>query len=405
MRLINTSAFRVARRGTSREINRQIALNLIRARQPISRADLARAMGMRPGPVSLLVTELLDSGLVFEGEKGTSKSQGGRKPVSLYIETRRRCALAVDVSATRTSVMVTDLLGQPLLDVRDFATPRRPQSLVKSLVQCIRKLFADHPDVGECVGLGVVVSGIVDPARGRLRYSPGLGWRDVDLVAPLKAATKLPVVVENSCKACVLAQVWSVTGETVTDGPVAFVNVSDGTGVGIAVDGKLVRGAADLAGEFGHLSLDRNGPLCSCGQKGCWETYVSKRAVTARYLGVDASWPDSADLSGPTVRAIIAGARAGEARAIATLQETASYLGLGFSMIIKSIDPRRIYVGGEITEAWDILEPKVREALREQALIPGSELNIVVVPLGDHPRLRGAAALVTTPAFAAPTVA
>jgi predicted NBD/HSP70 family sugar kinase len=404
MRRINPSAFRVARRGTSREINRQIALNLVREKQPISRADLARLMGMRPGAVSLLVNELLESRLVFEGAKGDS--QGGRRPTHLYIETRRRCAVAVDISASHTSLLVTDLLGHPLMEVEEFPTRRRPQALVKELAARIRALLKDHPGFGECIGIGMVVSGMVDLAGSRLMFSPTLGWRDVDLVGPLKAATRLPVVVENSVKACILAQVWAVTGDAPVDGPVVFVNVSDGVGVGIAVDGKLVRGANNIAGEFGHIPLSMYGPLCACGQRGCWEAYVSKRAITARYLGADASWSGSTEPEGPSVKEIVARARAGEARAMETLRETGYYLGRGFATIVKSIDPQRVYVGGEITLAWDLFESAVRDALREQALIrePG-ETEIRVVPLSEHPRLRGAAALVSTPAFAAPTVA
>ena len=91
-------------------------------------------------------------------------------------------------------------------------------------------------------------------------YSPTLGWRDVDLAEPLQAATRLPVVVENSVKACMLAQVWAVTGDAPVDGPVAFVNVSDGVGVGIAVDGKLLRGAHNIAGEFGHVAAQHGRP-------------------------------------------------------------------------------------------------------------------------------------------------
>jgi DNA-binding transcriptional ArsR family regulator len=115
MRRISPTAFRIARRGTSREINRQIALNLVRAKQPISRADLARLMGMRRGAVSRLVDELLEAGLVFEGSKGESRR--GRKPTHLHLETRRRCVVAVDVSASRTAVVATDVLGHPLVDV------------------------------------------------------------------------------------------------------------------------------------------------------------------------------------------------------------------------------------------------------------------------------------------------
>src|SRR4029450_10183132 len=120
MRRINPTAFRIARRGTFREINRQIALNLIPSSHPISRADLARLRAVRRGAITGLVDELLHAGLVFEGAKGESK--GGRKPMHLYIETRRRCALAVDISASRTSILVTDLLGHPLMEVFEFPT-------------------------------------------------------------------------------------------------------------------------------------------------------------------------------------------------------------------------------------------------------------------------------------------
>ncbi len=405
MRRINISAFHIAHRGTSREINRQIALNLVREKQPLSRADLARLMGMRRGPVSRIVGELIESGLVFEGAKGESPN-GGRRPTHLYIETRKRCALAVDISASHTSILVTDLLGHALTEVEEFPTRRRPQALVKDLASRIRKILTKHKDLGECAGLGVVVSGMVDITGTKLRYSPTLGWRDVDILGPLRAASKLPVVVENSVKACILAQVWAVTGDLPVEGPVVFVNVSDGVGVGIAIDGKLLRGSKNIAGEFGHVPLNMYGPLCACGQRGCWEAYVSKRAITARYQGVDPSWTGKAQPEGPTVVDIVARARAGEGRALETLRETGYYLARGFATIVKTIDPGRIYIGGEITTAWDLIQSTVREAMREQALIKETgETEIHVVPLGEYPRLRGAAALVSSPAFAAPTVA
>jgi N-acetylglucosamine repressor len=404
MRRINSSAFRIATRGTSREINRQISLNLVREKQPVSRADLARLMGLPPGAVSLLVNELLRAGLVFEGAKG--ESRGGRKPRHLYIETRQRCALAIDVGATRTAIVPTDLLGQSLAAVTEFPTPPQPDALVKQLARRIRDLLAARHGYGQCVGVGVVVSGMVDLDRGRLLYSPTLGWRNVDLAGMLSAMTRLPVTLETSVKACILAQIWAVTGDVVVDGPVAFVNMSDGVGAGIAVDGKLLRGANNIAGEFGHVSLSIFGPVCSCGQRGCWESYVSNRAIVARYRGTDPSWTGDPAPGEPGVDEIIARARRGEARALETLHETAYYIGRGISTIIKSIDPSRVYVGGEIIAAWDLLEGPVRTVLREQALTSDAgETEIRVVELAEHPRLRGAAALVSTPAFAAPTVA
>ena len=404
MRRINSSAFRIATRGTSREINRQISLNLVRENQPLSRADLARLMGLRPGAVSLIINDLLRAGLVFEGPKAESK--GGRRPTLLYLETRQRCAVAVDINASQTALLVTDLLGQPLMPITQFPTRRRATGVVADLGARISRLLADHPRFGDCVGIGVVISGVVDPGSGRLKFSPTLGWRDVDLVGPLAAATGLPVSLENSVKACILAQVWAVSREATVDGPVVFVNVSDGVGVGVAIDGKLLRGANNIAGEFGHVPLNASGPICSCGRRGCWEAYVSNRAIIARYLGADPSWPGPPKETSPTVPEIIARGRAGESRALETLAETGDYLGRGFATIVKSIDPARIYVGGEVTEAWDLFSSTVRHALREHALTPqAADIEIRVVPLAEHPRLRGAAALVMTPAFAAPVVA
>jgi predicted NBD/HSP70 family sugar kinase len=402
MRRISPTTFRIARRGTSREINRQIALNLIRSKQPVSRAELARLMGVRRGAVSRLVDELLGAGLVFEGAKG--ESLRGRKPMHLHIETRRRCVAAVDVSASHTALFLTDLLGHPLVDVTEFPTRRRPPLLVRDVAGILSRLLDGHPEAGECAGVGVSVSGLVD-AVGKVEFSPTLGWRDVDLLEPLKAATRLPVVVENSTKACVLGQVWAVRGDAPVDGPVAFVNVSDGVGVGIAVDGKLLRGVHNIAGEFGHVPLNMYGPRCSCGQRGCWEAYVSKRAVIARYRGTDPSWPESAEKGSVTIEHIMARGRAGEEQALETLRETGHFLGRGFATIVKAVDPRRIYVGGEITAVWDLLCATVRETLREDAVIrEAGETEILTVALGEHPRLRGAAALIHTPAFAAPIV-
>lgn len=404
MRRISPTAFRIARRGTSREINRQIVLNLVRSRQPISRADLARLMGVRRGAVSRLVKELIRAKQVFEGPKG--ESARGRKPLGLYIETRRACALAVDVSASRTLIQVTDSLGRPLEDPRDYPTSSDQSLLVSDLARHIEQILAEHPEVGSWLGVGVAIAGLVDPGRGRLRNAPTLGWRDIELQEPLRAATGLPVAVENDVKACVLAQVWSVRGHAPVDGPIAFVNASDGVGVGIALNGQLLRGANNHAGELGHVALNMDGPLCACGQRGCWEAYVSVRATIARYLGTDPSWPESAQRGSLTVASIIARARQGELGALAALRETGYYLGRGFGNIVKAIEPHRIYVSGEITEAWDLVLSEVQRGLREHALIrEAGETEIHVVPLSEQPRLRGAAALVTSPAFAAPVVA
>jgi predicted NBD/HSP70 family sugar kinase len=407
MRKINPHDFKVARRGTSRAINRQIALNLIRAHQPISRADLARLMNVRRGVASLLVSELLEEGLIFEGAVGEAVGRG-RRPTFLYIDTRQRCVVGVDVRASRTYIMITDLMGHQIGAVSSFQTNRDHDVLIQDLARRIKQLLADYKEIGSCAGVGVVVPGMVDLAAGRVLHAPTLAWRDVNLRDPLAAAIGFPVHIENSGKACALAQLWATRSDVLTAGHSVFVSVSDGVGTGIVVNGELMRGRHNTAGEFGHVPLSIDGPRCSCGATGCWEAYVSNIATLSRYFGRDLADPGPRDVDASTftVEDLIARARAGDAKALAAINSTARYLGLGLASIINAIDPARVYVGGEITTAWSLIEPIVRSALRERTLTEfGGMTEVHVVPAEEHPRLRGAVALVAAPAFAAPMVA
>lgn len=406
MRRIHPDQFTVARRNLPREINRQIVLNLVRAKQPVSRADLARLMGTRRGPVSLIVNDLIAEGLVFEG--ATGEAPRGRKPKFLYIDSRRRCVLAVDIRPTRTSLMVTDLVGRPVVAMTSFPTEADPAKFVKTLAARVARTLADHKAIGECSGIGIVVPGMVDRTGSAILFAPRLGWRDVPLREPIARATGLPVQIENSGRACALAQIWATRSEAI-DRDVAYVNVSDGLGVGVVVRGELLRGRHNVAGEFGHIPLNMDGPPCACGAAGCWEAYVSNLATLSRYFGREISprKPLPREVSTFTVDDLIARARGGDGKAIAALHATAHYLGIGLGALVNAIDPARIYLGGEIISAWDLIEPSVRQAIRSRTLAPATAtaVELVIVPASDYPRLRGAAALVAAPLFAAPVVA
>lgn len=400
MRRIDPTRFHVARRDTSRRINRQIALTLISSHQPVSRAELARLMKLRRGAVSLLVQELLAERQIVEGTTG--RTARGRRPTLLYINTRQQSSVAVDIRASRTLLMLADPMGRPRSDIVSLPTPREPRRLVAALAAHVRQLVAAHPDAGACKGVGVVVPGMVDPGTSRVLHAPTLGWRDVDLRERLAAATGLPVYVENSGRACALAQVWDARSAASPARHLVFVSVSDGVGVGVVVNGELLRGRHNIAGEFAHMPLSLDGPLCSCGATGCWEAHISNRATLARYAG-----SAGGDVDGSlTIDDLIARARGADAKALAALQSSARYLGLGLGGVINIINPDCVFVGGEIVAAWDLVEGIVRTALAERALTSdAASTDLVTVPASAQPRLRGAAMLVTGPAFAAPVVA
>jgi len=396
---------RVAGRGTSREINRQIVLNLIRAWQPVSRADLARLTGSRRGAISLIVNDLIAQGVLFEGAKG--ETPRGRKPQFLYIDSRKRCVIAVDLRPTRTSYMVTDLFSEPLVGVAGMATPTSPARFISTLGARLHRILEDHRDLGQCVGIGVAVPGMVDRSGAVISFAPRLGWRDVPLRDLLARETGLPVYIENSGRACAMAHVWDMRREAGRSSDFVFLSVSDGLGVGIIANGEVVRGRHNVAGEFGHTPLNVDGPPCACGAKGCWEAYVSNVATLSRYFGREPlpGQPLPPEIASFTVDDLVARARGGDRKAVAALQATARYLGLGLASVVNAADPTRIFLSGEIIAAWDLLEHTVRAALAERVLAPAaSSIEITPVPSPDHPRLRGAAALVTAPLFAAPQV-
>lgn len=406
MRRIDPNNFRVATRGTPRRINRQIALNLVRERQPISRAELARSMNMRRGAVSLLVNELIEEGIIFEG--ATGETSRGRKPKFLFVDSRSRCAVAVDIRPTRTFFMVTDLVGRPLVGVSSFATEREPKKFVTELARRIRRVLSEHEELGDCAGVGIVVPGMVDRTGSRVLFAPRLGWHDLALLEPLEAALELPVSIENSGRACALAQLWATRGGSDTPDDFVFVSISDGLGVGVIVKGELLRGQHNVAGEFGHMTLSIEGPRCACGANGCWEAYVSNLATLSRYFGRNLAdeGPIPLEPAALTIDDLIALAHSGDAKALAALQSTGLYLGVGLASVVNAVDPARIYIGGEIAAAWDLIEDAVRSSLKERTLRPvGRHVEIVVVPADDYPRLKGAAALVAAPSFAAPVVA
>lgn len=406
MRKINTRSFVRATRSTTREINRQILLNLVHEHQPVSRADLARQMRIGRGMVTSLVDELLSDGSIYEGT--TADAPRGRKPMMLYVRTHDRLAIAVDVRFSKTFLMLSDFSGAPIA-MESFDTVVQPKALVAALAKRISRMLKTHRAAGKCNGIGLVLPGMVDQRTGRVLNAPQLGWKDVDVRDALASATGLDVYVENAPIACAVAQMWLGQRGNETPRDFVYLTVGDGVGTGVVVNGEVMRGHDNTAGEFGHVPIDPAGPRCLCGARGCLESYTSNLATLSRYLGHEFSPTETRDLlhaHGITITDVIARAKAGDTKAQRALEETARHLGVGLSVIVNTLNPAQIFIGGEITEAWEHLAPMMRRVIRERALTSmAAATPLVPDPASSYPRLRGATALVAAPVFAAPQVA
>ena len=362
-------------------------------------------MDIGRGVVTSIIQELIDEGTIYEG--ATGHAARGRRPTMLYVRTHDRLVVAVDVRFSRTFIMLSDFAGSQIA-LESLETIFEPAELIAELVARISRLITAHGATGRCEGVGVVVPGMVERATGRVLMAPQLGWRDVDIRDALAAGIGLPVYIENAPMACALAQMWLGQRGNSCDNFV-YVTVSDGVGAGIVLNGQLIRGDSNSAGEFGHNSLDPDGPQCLCGAHGCWEAYTSNQATLSRYLGRELVPLWGGAVQQPpslTIDDLIGRARGGDARAANAIEATGHYLGVGIGSILNALNPSQVFVGGEITGAWDMIETSVREGILERALTRAAAATPVIPEqMGGYPRLRGATALVAAPHFAAPRVA
>lgn len=364
-----------------RDINQTMFLHLIRERQPISRADIAKATGLRPGTVSAIVNRLIREKLVYEGVEGPST--GGRPPKYLYVNAESAYVLAIDVGVSETLYAVSDFNGRIMMQ-RAVVTEGEPEAFLISLARDIKSLIDTQYPRARFEAVGVSVPGLVDRADGSLIISPNLTWQSVPVRALLESELQLPVFVENDANASAFAELWYGPLDEMSTRTLLFVLVVEGLGTGLIINGELHVGTSIGLGGFGHMTLDPNGPLCSCGRKGCWETFASDRATVSRY-----NEKVEAKSRLRTVTQIIALAKQGDAAALETIETTARYLGEGIVSLAHGLSPQVIVLGGEIAGAWPIIDPIIRERVKSTYIIP--PINIVIRPSSvQRPGLFGA---------------
>lgn len=379
MRGTNIHGVQGATSETARGINRGIVLNLIRRKQPVSRADLARASGLQPSTVSLITEQLISEEWVIYGSVG--RLPRGRRPTFLQLNTRR-ALLALDLRPSVSTVAVADVNGR-FLERQAIQTPATPELAEKVFSERFLRMIGEHPEL-LFEGIGVVIPGRFDEKRSQVVFAPNLKWPAFNLKDPLEKATGLHVRMENAANACVLAEVWF---SQVATRNLLAVTISEGVGVGIFIDGHLLHSANGMAGEFGHVPLDSSGPVCGCGARGCWEVYASNWAALRSY-GV------SNPAQGTTFQDLLLLAESGDHQALRALDHMAEQIGRGMRMVIASLAPEEIVFVGEFTRLWDYVRPSIERAVKEAVLVGKSPL---VRPASAEPsvaRLRGTVAMV-----------
>jgi predicted NBD/HSP70 family sugar kinase len=376
----------VASSETAREINRDILLHTIHLHQPVSRADLARLTGLQPSTVSVITGQLIEEGWVLPGTLG--RLPRGRRPTFVALNDKH-VTLAVDLRPENANLAVVDINGKIL--GRD-AVPYPAQSgskadLRKTIQNIARVARTLRGSWGDRVfqGTGVSVSGRVDQRTHQLRFSPNVPWTQIDLYAELEKALGSPIEMENAANACLFAERWFGNFGEATN--MIAVSVSEGIGTGLMVDGRLVRGRDDMAGEFGHMQIEENGPVCGCGNTGCWETFASNRAGLRYYQELN---PESNLTS---FQGLLELAKGGDVRALRSVDRMMTCLARGLTMLSAGLAPEAIIIVGDCTALWPRICPLLESQLIAKSFTPHTP-RVVAAMDGDAARLRGAAALV-----------
>jgi len=391
MRRIDLKKVSVARSNTIRDINRQIVLNYVREKGPISRADIAKETDLQRSTVSHIVKELTDFNLIKEiyGE-----SSGGRPPALLTLRSARPVAIGIELGTSNTVVGCCDLTGR-VIEKDEFETDPDELRTTEMIIRSVRGIMDKHP--GKIESIGVSLPALVDSTKKHVLFSPHFAWSDPQIIERLEAAAGVPVIAENDANAAALAELWfgRLAIPDVRDFIMVFIE--NGIGTGIVFDGQIYRGKGGVAGEFGHMRIGTYAPIsCANGSDECWEAFASERAALSRYAKLSdrsISFAELVDL-----------AFDGDADALSAIKETAHYIGLGLGNLIQGLAPEAIMVGGTISEAWSLVGADIISATDSVVCQGMTGTRILPSTLGRNSALMGAFSLVLADKFASVSI-
>jgi glucokinase-like ROK family protein len=353
-------------------------LKLIQARPSISRVELAKEAGLSTAAITGVVSSLSDRGLLLEG--ASRSVTVGRKRVGLWIRPELGYVVGVDLGTYNLRISVTDLNGAALAS-RQVATEMK-LGRIEVLDRCfriIREVIAEAGvDATAILGIGVAFSGVIDVEHGTvLSYPrPGLAedWKNIPLQKLVETEFGVPCVLEDSVRAIANSECSTGAGRNFSD--FVYVDVGMGVGSAIFINGKMYHGCNGSAGEFGHITVDEDGPLCCCGSSGCLEAVASgtcvienvklalDKGVSSKVLGLAGNKPENI-----TLELIAQAAEDRDSLSYRALSEAATHIGAACADLVNLLNPEAIIFGGALFRAApELLLEHLSRLVRHRAM-------------------------------------
>lgn len=380
-----------------RGLNRSTVLNTILSEGAISRAALSQLIGLSPASITNLTAVLLEQGLILETKQG--ESSGGRRPTLLEINPDGGYVVGLKLTDQQIIGALTDLSARVLSNQTTTLEGSQPEQIVEKIAETVTALLKKaRVPRKKLRGVGLGLAGVVDAQNGVSRQHPFFGWRDVPLGAMLQEQLKTLVHIDNDVKALTMAELLYGAGQGVSE--FLTVTIGRGIGLGIVIGGQLYRGSHGGSGEFGHIVVDPDGPICSCGKQGCLETFVAEPALVR--IGQEALKQGKLDTF-TSLDELIKLAESGQETAVQIFKAAGRVLGREIANLINIFNPELVLVSGEGTRIGELIFLPMTAAIKEFATSTlRNDTEVRVDPWGDDAWAVGAASLVLQDFFASP---
>lgn len=382
-----------------RQSNLFLILRILKEKGPLSKTDLSKITKLTLPSVTSIMNELEEYNLIKP--LGQTPIKRGRFPFKYELNADAFYIVGVAIQSETIKCVIINLDGEiQYYQSIPLPTNHNPTYVLEEVSSLIQKTIAESEiDKKYILAIGVGMHGIVDPINGVAIYPPHLGWKNIPISQILEEKLNLPVLVDNDCNVLTLAERWF--GKCTHSNSFIVMNVDYGVGSGIMVSDQLFHGINFGGGQIGHLTVDDNGPRCSCGNFGCLETLVSEKALINAInkkikQGYNSSleslvYDSSKDI---TLEDIYNAAKNGDQLSIQTLEEAGRYLGIGVSSLVNLFNPQQIILTGSVLVGKEFIIHPLRDTVHKTALETNVEnLQIEISNLGDKADVIGAATL------------
>ncbi len=384
-------------------LNKIEVLGLIREHGTISRAEIVEISGLSAPTVSRIVKGLIREEKLVESI-GIGDSSGGRPPVMLKFKGEESYVIGIDMGATATRGVLSDLNGKFIEEIK-FPTRLNDgfEEIAGDVGDLIQKLADSDRKAASAriFGVGIAVAGLVDFEHNIIEYSPDFKWHNVDIVGELRKKIDYPIIFDNVTRLMALGGLSY--GKGMKSNNFICINVGYGIGSGVIVDGELLRGARGFAGEFGHITAERDSKIqCSCEKYGCLEALASGKAIasTAQRLLSDGKKSKilelcKGEISLVTAKTVAEAASQGDELSLRIFNEATDHIGIGIANLVNLFNPEMVIVGGGVSLAGDLFFDNIRRVVGQHVIqSSGKDLPIIPVAFGENAALMGAFALI-----------